>query len=136
MISAVKSKIVKFTLKDYLAQKQCIKYYAQPTIRKNPDHILIHVGTNDLPTRRQPDVIAEDIIRLVLKLKANSCDISVSNIVVRNDQYRNKVSAANRKLKDLCKEKNLHYIDHTNSINTRHLNGSKLRYKRYKDLIQ
>ena len=29
-------------------------------------------------------------------------------------------------MKDLCQEKNLHYIDQSNSINTRHLNGSKL----------
>ena len=102
-----------------------MKDYAQPTIRENPDHILIHVGNNDLPTRRQPDVIAKDIIQLALKLKTNSCDISVSNIVARNDQYRNK-APVNPKLKDLCKEKNLHYIDHSNSINTRHLNGLKL----------
>ena len=63
---------------------------------------------------------------LALKLKTNPGDISVSNIVARNDQYRNKASAVNRKLKDLCEEKNLHYTDHSNSINTRHLNGSKL----------
>ena len=46
--------------------------------------------------------------------------------VARNDQYRKKASAVNHKLKDLYKEKNLHYIDHSNLINTRHLNGSKL----------
>ena len=103
-----------------------MKDYAQPTIRENPDHILIHVGNNDLPTRRQPDVIAKDIIQLALKLKTNSCDVSISNIIARNDQYRKKASAVNHKLKDLCKEKNLHYIDHSSSINTRHLNGSKL----------
>ena len=64
MISPVKSKIVKFTLKISLALKQnAWKDYAQlPPTKENPDHILIHVGTNDLPTRRQPDVIAEDII--------------------------------------------------------------------------
>ena len=108
------------------AKTECMKDYAQPTTRENPDHILIHVGTNDLPSRRQPDVIAEDIIQLALKLKTNSCDVSISNIVTRNDQYRKKPSAVNHKLKDLCKEKNLHYIYHRNSINTRHLNGSKL----------
>ena len=108
------------------AKTECMKDYAQPTRRENPDHILIHVGTNDLPSRRQPDVIAEDIIQLALKLKTNSCDVSISNIVTRNDQYKKKASAVNDKLKNLCKEKNLHYIDHSNSIDTRHLNGSKL----------
>ena len=101
--------------------------HAQRTARDNhPDHILIYVGTNDLPTRRQPDVIAKDIIQLALKLKTNSCDVPISNIVARNNHYRKNASAVNHKLKDLCKEKNLHYIYHRNSINTRHLNGSKL----------
>ena len=108
------------------AKTECMEDYAQPTARENPDHILIHVGTNDLPSRRQPDVIAEDIIQLALKLNTNSSDISISNIVTRNDQYKKKASAVNDKLKNLCREKNLHYIDHSNSIDTRHLNGSKL----------
>ena len=43
------------------------KDYAQPTTRENQHHILIHVGTDDLPTRRQPDVITEDINQLALK---------------------------------------------------------------------
>ena len=70
--------------------------------RGNTDHILIHVGTKDIPTRRQLDVIAEDIIQLALKLNTNSCDISVFNIVAGNDHYRNQASAVNRKQKDLC----------------------------------
>ena len=69
---------------------KCMKDYAQPITRENPDHILIHVGNNDLPTRRQPDFIAEDIIQLALKSKTNSCDVSVSNIVATDNQYRKK----------------------------------------------
>ena len=36
------------------AKTECLKDYAQATTRENTDHILIHVhvGTNDLPTRR------------------------------------------------------------------------------------
>ena len=63
------------------AKTECMKDYAQPTRRENPGHIIIYVGTNDLPSRRQPDVIAENIIQLALKLKTNSCDVSISNIV-------------------------------------------------------
>ena len=76
-----------------------MKDQAQPTIKENPDHILIHVGTNDLPIRRQPDVIAGDIIPFALISKIDSCDISESNIAPRNDQYRTKASALTRKLK-------------------------------------
>ena len=62
------------------AKTECMKDYAHPTARENPDHVLIHVGTNDFPTRRQPDFITEDIIQLTLKLKTDSCDASVLNI--------------------------------------------------------
>ena len=48
------------------------------------------------------DVIAEDIY-LAVKLKTHSCDVSVSNIVARNGQYRKKVLAFNLKMNDLCK---------------------------------
>ena len=34
------------------AKTECMKNYAQPTTRKNPDHLLTHIGTNDLRTRR------------------------------------------------------------------------------------
>ena len=100
--------------------------------------MLIHNGTNDTPTRWQTDAIAEDIIQLALKLKTGLCGISVSNTVVRNDQYRNKASGVNCKLKDLCKEKNLHYVDHSNSFKYKTFKWSKtpFKHKRYKDLIE
>ena len=43
------------------AKTECMKDYAQPTTRENPDHILIHIGTNGLPTRRQPDAILKTL---------------------------------------------------------------------------
>ena len=49
------------------------------------------------------DVIAEDIIYLAVKLKTHSCDVSVSNIVARNGQYRKKVLTFNLKMNDLYK---------------------------------
>ena len=38
----------------------CMKYYVKPSIRENnPDHIMFHVGINDLPPERNPQVIAQ-----------------------------------------------------------------------------
>ena len=58
------------------AKTRWIKDYAT---RENPDHVVIYVDTNDLPTKKQPDVISEDIVELALNLKSNSCDGSVWN---------------------------------------------------------
>ena len=38
--------------------------YAIPTMRADPDKVVIHIGTNDLQTRMQPREIAEGIVNL------------------------------------------------------------------------
>ena len=30
------------------ARVRCMQVYVRPTLRKNPDHTIIHIGTNDL----------------------------------------------------------------------------------------
>ena len=45
---------------------------------------------------------------------------------MRNDQHRMKVAEVNKVLEELCKEKNLYYINHEKKITVKHLNGSKL----------
>ena len=36
--------------------------YVKPTLRDNPDQIIVHVGTNDLASNKRPEQIAESII--------------------------------------------------------------------------
>ena len=37
-----------------------MKYYVKPSIRENnPDHIMFHVGINDLPPEKNPQVTAQ-----------------------------------------------------------------------------
>ena len=36
--------------------------YVKPTLRENPDQIIVHVGTNDLASNKRPEQIAESII--------------------------------------------------------------------------
>ena len=66
-------------------------------IRKNSDFVAVHAGANDLPIKKKTDIAAE--------VKANSCNISILNIALRNNQYRKKVSAVDHRLKDLCKKR-------------------------------
>ena len=63
---------------------------------------------------------------IALKLKSDTCQVSVSNLTTRNDQYRKKALEVNQHLKVLCREKNINIIDHGNTITIRHLNGSRL----------
>ena len=45
-----------------------MKDYSQPTTMKNPDYILIHVSTDDLPSKKQPDAIANDTVELGIEM--------------------------------------------------------------------
>ena len=107
------------------ARVRCTQDYVRPTIRENPDHIILHLGTNDLTTNSPPEKVAESVIDLASSLKSNSCSVAISNITVRNDRYRKKVVQVNRHLKTLCIERNFELITQ-NIITEKHLNGSKL----------
>ena len=100
--------------------------YVRPPLRENPDHIIIHIGTNDLVSNTPAGKVAELIIDLATTLKSDSCSATISSITVRNDKHRNKVAQVNRSLKRLCQENNFELINHENTVTERHLNGSKL----------
>ena len=65
----------------------CIGDYVQPTLRELSSHIILNDGTNVEPTKKGPDQFVENIVNLAIKLKRN-CDVSISSITARNDQYQ------------------------------------------------
>ena len=86
----------------------CMEDYVKPTLREMPTHIILHVGTNDVPTKKAPKQIAENIANLAVKLKRN-CDVSISSITARNDQYQKKAADVKQVLKEKCREKNCNF---------------------------
>ena len=107
------------------AKVRCMEDNIQPTLIETPSHVILHVDTNDVTTKQDPQQIAESIINLAVKIKKN-CDVSISSITARNNKYLRKAADVNRYLKDRCREKNLRFINHGNAISVRHLNASEL----------
>ena len=62
------------------AKIKCMEDYAQPTIRTNPDHEVIHVGIKDLSSKKESTEISSAIVDLALKLRSDACQVSVSNL--------------------------------------------------------
>ena len=89
---------------------------------KDPNHILLHVGTNDLILDRASQDIASSIVNLACSMKGENCDVSISNIILRTDnkKFGQKGLEVNTHLKDICKEKNIYLIDDTNKIKAQH----------------
>ena len=58
--------------------------HVKPTLRDiNPDHIILHAGTNDLRTENTASQIAKATIDLVTSLKNDDNTVTVSGIVPR-----------------------------------------------------
>ena len=112
------------------AKVRCMKDYLKPSLKENPDHFVLHVGTNDLDSDRSPDLIIKSIVDVTPSLKTDKRDVTISNIIARNDRFRAKANEVNKCLTELCFERNVLLIDHSKTLKSQHLNGSKLHRNR------
>ena len=101
-----------------------MKYRLQTIIKRNPHHIVLHCGTNDLAWRT-PEEITTNITGLVKEIKGNNIECSVSAILKRSDESRHKVIKVNKLLKTTLTELYVQFTEH-NNINEYHLNKSGL----------
>ena len=101
-----------------------MKYHLRPIIKRNPHHIVLHCGTNDLAWRT-PEEIAMNITGLVKEIKGNNIECSVSAVLKRSDELRHKVIKVNKLLKTALVELDVQFIEH-DDINEYHLNKSGL----------
>ena len=81
----------------------CMNDYVKPCIRENnPDHIIFHVGTNDIPTSKDPLAIAQSIVDLAKNVMTQDGSVTISGIILRNDQWNNKFREVNDSLARMC----------------------------------
>ena len=96
-------KVCKVYVKDFSGSKvRCIRDHMKPSMREKPDHAIFHVGTNDLNSDRPSYLTAKSIVDLVITLKNNRQNVSISNIIIRNDSFNEKAMEVNGYLKQLC----------------------------------
>ena len=51
------------------AKVRCMEDHIKPVIRDNPDHVIFHIGTNDVPSEKSAEDIAKSIVELALSTK-------------------------------------------------------------------
>ena len=101
--------------------------YIIPTQRDfKPEIIILHVGTNDLPLNKSRKEVSEDMVTLAELVKTENNKIIVSIIVCPADSFREKVGKVNAHLEEICAEKDIAIITHSNINPKRHLNKSRL----------
>ena len=72
------------------AKIDCMSHYATPTVKSNPDRIIIHCGTNNLKMDECPEAIAEKTIELTKSVKSTTNEVVISNIIPRSDKLADK----------------------------------------------
>ena len=118
--------------------------FLKPLIRKKPDEVILHIGTNDVKDNsKSAEVVAAGILNLGTQVKESlpGTKVSFSSITVRKDRHsiQNKIENVNAILKRMCIENNWTYIDNNNidytCLNRRGLhlkkNGNSIISKNY-----
>ena len=114
------------------AKIQCMDDYSRPTIREfDPEWIIIHVGTNDLNTEKTASQISKSLIDFAHSLHNDSTKVAISLIIPRMDNLNNKATDVNDRLRIMCSERNIPFIDHSDYIQTHlHIDEDKLHLSR------
>ena len=60
-------------------QTSCMKDDIKPISEKNPKHIVLHIGTNDLNSSKTPTEIGVERVDLANSFKTNNNNISISS---------------------------------------------------------
>ena len=113
------------------ASTEALIDHIKPAIRKNPDIVVIHAGTNDLQNNCNIVKEAKKLVSAVKEVdKDNSIKIAFSSIINREDEdFKDKINDVNNKLKNYCNSAWLDFIDNSN-IDGSCLNRGKLHLNR------
>ena len=108
------------------ATSEAMEDYLKPILRKDPENIIIHVGTNDVNCK-EPRLTAEGIVNLALQIEGDALNtnIIIAGLVSRADNKEGKVSSVNKILKKSCHQNDWNFIQH-NNVNLIHLNRGGL----------
>ena len=101
-----------------------MEYYVKPTLARAPDHLILHVGTNDV-RQSTPQEITNAISMLGQQIKKElpTTNLAISEVITRNDDpsLNTKITELNTKLSQVCTNNKWKIITHRN-ISSEHLN--------------
>ena len=104
-------------------------HYAIPTIKKKPDEVILHVGTNNITEADSARHIAEKIVDLATFIEKESpqTKVTISSLITRKDSeaFKPKIEETNKILKSFATQRSWNFIDHKN-INDSCLNNGGL----------
>ena len=100
--------------------------HVRPILKRKPDMLIFHVGTNDLTNKIDTIENLEKLVTQVKDANAN-IQIAISYVLTRADRrgFDGKIKKLNAKLSKFCLDNSLKFIEHKN-ITTNFLSRKKL----------
>ena len=92
MLKQIKRKDINYNLQDTVthvktfpgATSEDMSSYIEPTLKSNPDEVILHCGTNDL-RHEEPKEIAERIVGIAKEIESRGQKATVSGLIRRTD---------------------------------------------------
>ena len=100
------------------AKTQCMEDYVKPTVKLSPNQIILHCGTNNLPSSEDSETITKNIINIAKNIKGDTVKVAISAVIPRMDTFNLKAKQVNETLKKICEEEKIPFISH-HDINAR-----------------
>ena len=88
--------------------------YIKPSMKYEPDLVILHCGTNNLHEDKLPQKIAADLINLATSMKTDKNDVMISSVTLRTDNLEEKGKLVNDYLKIKSSQVGLGFIDNSN----------------------
>ena len=100
-----------------------MKHYVKQAKRDfDPNLYTLHIKINDLSLEDSPETITEQVIETAEYLKTETNNVAVSTIIARGEKYREKGERLSTLLNEVCNEKEITIINHSNINPKRNLN--------------
>ena len=102
--------------------------FIRPITRKEPNRVILHIGTNDVRSTQSAQQIKDNIINLADQIEGNSPNtkISISALLYRKEgDLWAKAQEINKSLRRFCNNRGWGFLDNKN-INSSCLNRSGL----------
>lgn len=86
------------------AKVLCMKDFVKSSAREKPDHLILHVTTDDLDRDKSPEIIGKSVVDVARLLNEESIGVIISKLVKRINRFSEKAVQVNVSLKELCYE--------------------------------
>lgn len=106
--------------------------HIRPLVRRKPDSLIIHIGTNILQHVNSLHECADEIVDLTWKVEQEGISVIISSLATQADDYdlSRGATEVNKTLRKFCWQNNWGFINNDNIIAEKHLNRSCLHLKR------